>query len=109
MKSNEFEILSTGGDERLDILENGLNKYFINPSLFQETVFRGSCTCNALNSDSYVEINQLTKDLESKKIQAKQFEYLKSEIKSTFTSKSKPVDFDVYEIAYIEPREIFTI
>lgn len=96
MKSNEFEILSTGGDERLDILENGLNKYFINPSIFQETVFRGSCTCNALNSDSFVEISQLTQGLQNQKIQAQQFEYLKSEIKSAFTSKSNPVDFDVF-------------
>lgn len=43
------DLLYQGGDERLDILDNGNNKYHINPFHYQDLFNRGSCTCSTLN------------------------------------------------------------
>lgn len=96
MKSNEFELLCTGGDERLDILDNGLNKYFIHPAQFSDTVFRGSCTCNALNADSEQEFNELIHQINHRGIHNGQIEELRNQIKSAFQSSENPVDFEVF-------------
>ncbi len=96
MKSNEFELLCTGGDERLDILENGLNKYFIHPAHFSDTVFRGSCTCNALNLDSAEEFFALIQQIRLQGIHDVQVEELRNQIKSAFQSSENPVDFEVF-------------
>jgi hypothetical protein len=96
MKSNEFELLCTGGDERLDILENGLNKYFIHPAHFSDTVFRGSCTCNTLNTDSAVEFKSVVNELHKNPLNAPQVEDLRHQIKSAFQSSENPVDFEVF-------------
>lgn len=42
-------LIYLGGDERLDILENGNNKYHVNPLHFEKLFHRGSCTCSTLN------------------------------------------------------------
>ncbi len=52
MKRSIEELLLSGGDERLNLKENGLNKYFIQPHSYIKTLLRGSCTCNPLNSFS---------------------------------------------------------
>jgi len=96
MKSNEFELLCTGGDERLDILENGLNKYFIHPAQFSETVFRGSCTCNALNADSLMEYKHIVEDLNQNGLHNYQIEELRNQIKTAFQSSDSSVDFEVF-------------
>lgn len=56
MAINREDLLQTivaGGDERIILLQNGKNKYFVNPVDFEGTLFRSSCTCNTLNQDSY--------------------------------------------------------
>ncbi len=47
------ELLLSGGDERLELKENGTNKYYIHPLQYQGILLRGSCTCNPLNSFSH--------------------------------------------------------
>ncbi len=42
-------LVFQGGDERLDILETGNNKYHINPTVYDNLFNRGSCTCSTLN------------------------------------------------------------
>ncbi len=42
-------LVVSGGDERLDILEDGFNKYHINPMEYEGIFLRGSCTCSPLN------------------------------------------------------------
>jgi hypothetical protein len=42
------EIITSGGDERIKVNEEGLNKYFIDPSKYDGVFNRGSCTCNTL-------------------------------------------------------------
>jgi len=55
--SNLAELLIAGGDERILLRENGLNKNFINPANYTNTLFRGSCTCNTLNNESYKHVS----------------------------------------------------
>ena len=43
------ELVYQGGDERLDILDDGNNKYHVNPLHFETLFHRGSCTCSTLN------------------------------------------------------------
>ena len=50
---NISKLVFQGGDERLDLLSNGLNKYYINPIEYKGILLRGSCTCNPLNSFSH--------------------------------------------------------
>ena len=41
-----------GGDERISLNENGLNKYHGNPLIYEGVFNRGSCTMSNLNVDS---------------------------------------------------------
>ena len=41
-----------GGDERINLKENGLNKYHGNPLIYESVFNRGSCTMSNLNIDS---------------------------------------------------------
>ena len=41
-----------GGDERITLKENGLNKYHGNPLIYESVFNRGSCTMSNLNVDS---------------------------------------------------------
>ncbi len=43
------DVIFQGGDERLDLLADGKNKYHINPLEFDGLLNRGSCTCSTLN------------------------------------------------------------
>ena len=47
------DVIATGGDERIVLRENGLNKYFVNPAEYKGVLNRGSCTCNVLTDDGH--------------------------------------------------------
>lgn len=47
------ELIVSGGDSRLDMLENGLNKYNVDPCDFRSTLNRASCTCSPFSPDGY--------------------------------------------------------
>ncbi|MBX2845299.1 MAG: hypothetical protein KTR13_03715 [Saprospiraceae bacterium] len=67
VSKNIDQLITSGGDERLDLLDNGLNKYYLNPNDFQGLINRGSCTCNTLNSFSKPIVNQVYSDVEGGK------------------------------------------
>ena len=47
------EILSSGCDERVLIdPKTNLNKYYLNPTIYEGYFFRGSCTCATLNEET---------------------------------------------------------
>ena len=48
-----------GGDDRLDLLENGLNKYNVNPVNYKGVFNRASCTCSPFSPDGYEAARQL--------------------------------------------------
>lgn len=47
--TDRTHLIFAGGDERLDILEDGNNKYHVNPLHYQGLFHRGSCTCSTVN------------------------------------------------------------
>lgn len=47
-----IEAILTGGDERIDLRHNGLNKYHINQLEYEGLLNRGSCTVSTLNEES---------------------------------------------------------
>ncbi len=47
------ELVTRGGDNRLDIHESGANKYNVNPVRYKEVFNRGSCTCSPFSPDGY--------------------------------------------------------
>ena len=55
-----------GGDERIKLKDNGLNKYHGNPLIYESVFNRGSCTMSNLNLDSKRAVdkmlNRLKKD-----------------------------------------------
>ena len=50
MKAFE-KAMTSGGDERIELKTNGLNKYFVNPNDSDGLLNRGSCTCSTLSND----------------------------------------------------------
>lgn len=62
-----FETLITqGGDERLNLLDNGYNKYLVNPTDHQGVFNRGSCTCSPFTLDGYDVAAELYQRLDDK-------------------------------------------
>lgn len=57
-------LLSEGGDERSDILENNKHKYHLNPAEFRGLFTRGSCTCNSLNDQTGEKLNEFGQYIE---------------------------------------------
>ena len=53
-----------GGDERITLNENGLNKYHGNPLIYESVFNRGSCTMSNLNVDSKRAVDKMLKKLE---------------------------------------------
>lgn len=45
------EALVSGGDERIELKNNGLNKYLVSPLTSEGHLNRGSCTCSPLSND----------------------------------------------------------
>ncbi|GAB4379775.1 MAG: hypothetical protein Kow0075_10640 [Salibacteraceae bacterium] len=58
------EALTSGGDERIELKENGLNKYLVNPLKAEGVFNRGSCTCSGLSEDVRPQVELLYKQLE---------------------------------------------
>ena len=54
-----------GGDERIKLKENGLNKYHGNPLLYESVFNRGSCTMSNLNVDSKKAVDSMLKKLKN--------------------------------------------
>lgn len=75
------ELLSAGGDERIEILEEGRNKYNLNPTNNLGLFTRGSCTCSSLNPQTFPRLKEFG-DFVSKgdfeKIRKKQSNRLKN-------------------------------
>lgn len=53
------ELISRGGDERLDLGEEGRNKYNVDPACYPRVFNRGSCTCSPFSEDGYLAARKL--------------------------------------------------
>ncbi len=47
------ELVTQGGDDRLELAENGLNKYNVRPTDFETVFNRASCTCSPFTPEGY--------------------------------------------------------
>ena len=60
LQPTAFErAILTGGDERLNLLSNGLNKYNVHPTQFEGVFNRGSCTCSPFTPEGYAAAKEL--------------------------------------------------
>lgn len=59
------KLITSGGDERNILLENGLNRYHVNPIEDRFAFNRGSCTCNILNPDVLPKVYELYQNVNS--------------------------------------------
>ncbi|MEO7986707.1 MAG: hypothetical protein ABI766_09245 [Gemmatimonadales bacterium] len=56
----QFEqLIVAGGDDRLDLLASGLNRYHVRPTEFEGVFNRASCTCSPFSPDGYEAATEL--------------------------------------------------
>lgn len=60
---NISDLITSGGDERIRLKENGKNKYYVNPADYAGFVSRSSCTCSPLNPETEEVVSQFTNGL----------------------------------------------
>ena len=83
-----------GGDERISLNENGLNKYHGNPLIYKSVFNRGSCTMSNLNVDSKRAVDKMLEKLKQhdySKLLDEQQKQLKKLI-----DKNPSHDFDIF-------------
>ena len=89
-----------GGDERISLNENGLNKYHGNPLIYKSVFNRGSCTMSNLNVDSKKAVDRFEKGTHDcdKLLNDQQGQFKK------LINKNPSFDFDVFygpEVIYV--------
>lgn len=90
------QTLTSGGDERIELKSNGLNKYLVNPLTAKGHLNRGSCTCSALSEDVRTKVNTVYKQLTSGEVtvedmRIKQRFRIKALLQDSFTN-----DFNIF-------------
>ncbi len=94
---NELEkVITEGGDERIELKENGLNKYFVDPRTSKGHLNRGSCTCSALSVDVRTKVNTvynrlITNEVSVEDIRIKQRFRIKALLQDSYTD-----DFNIF-------------
>lgn len=92
-RSELLRVLTSGGDERIRLLENGKNKYSVNPVDFEHSIQRGSCTCNTLNPDSLKAVGCLLNETRQSEFTTL-LEWVRDEMKSMIS----PDDENSFEL-----------
>jgi len=88
------EALVSGGDERLDLDDQGLNKYFVNPTKSKGVFNRGSCTCSFITEDAMPSTYKLYEYLCDTPDYRKTYDNLRTRIKVALEEGNEP--FEVY-------------
>ncbi|MEQ9188378.1 MAG: hypothetical protein RLP15_11630 [Cryomorphaceae bacterium] len=88
------ELLVAGGDERLDLDENGLNKYYVNPTKSKGVFNRGSCTCSFITEEAKAPTYELYEYLLNDPDYAMKYDHLRKRIKAALEEGNEP--FEVY-------------
>lgn len=60
------QLVTQGGDDRLDLRENGYNKYHVCPTEYEGVFNRASCTCSPFSEDGYRAAKSLYDRLDEK-------------------------------------------
>lgn len=53
------KTITSGGDERIELIHNGLNKYHINPCDNKDVFNRGTCTCSVFTDEAHERVSYL--------------------------------------------------
>ena len=53
------QLITCGGDERLDVLDHGMNKYYVDLEKSNSTFNRASCTCSPFSPDGLIAARKL--------------------------------------------------
>lgn len=90
------KVITEGGDERIELKENGLNKYFVDPRTSKGHLNRGSCTCSALSVDVRTKVNTvynrlITSEVSVEDIRIKQRFRIKALLQDSYTD-----DFNIF-------------
>lgn len=88
------ELLVAGGDERLDLDKDGLNKYYVNPTLSEGVFNRGSCTCSFITNEAKVPTLALYNEFFDNPNYDEIYERLRTRIRVALEKGNDP--FDVY-------------
>lgn len=93
--TKDLEIaLTSGGDERITLTEDKLNKYGVNPLEYKHLFTRGSCTCSPLNSESHQVLNKLLEEYKEENHDA-YFDDMRSRLKNLVNYPNED-KFDVF-------------
>ena len=90
------KVITEGGDERIELKENGLNKYFVDPRTSKGHLNRGSCTCSALSVDVRTKVSTvynrlITNEVSVEDIRIKQRFRIKALLQDSYTD-----DFNIF-------------
>lgn len=91
------KLITSGGDERNILLENGLNRYYVNPIEDRFAFNRGSCTCNILNPDVLSKVYELYQNVSSGDLPfAEARSSQVKRLKKLMENSEDAVDFDIF-------------
>jgi hypothetical protein len=90
------EAITQGGDERIELKSNGLNKYLVNPLTSKGHLNRGSCTCSPLNEDVRTKVTTIfnqwkTGEVSVEDVRIKQRFRIKALLQDRYTN-----DFNIF-------------
>jgi len=83
--------ITSGGDERIELIHDGLNKYHINPCDNQGVFNRGTCTCSVLTDEAKERVSYLFNGFKDETIS---FEEVRKEQVKSLKRLLKNVDFN---------------
>ncbi|MEX2595513.1 MAG: hypothetical protein WEC59_01190 [Salibacteraceae bacterium] len=90
------DVITQGGDERIELKANGLNKYYVNPLSSVGHLNRGSCTCSPLSEDVRTKVTTIFKqlineDISVEDVRIKQRFRIKALLQDSYTD-----DFNIF-------------
>ena len=93
----DFELaITSGGDERIELKENGLNKYFLNPNDADGILSRASCTCSPLSNDVKARVKAAFKVITSNEATLEDIRIKQRYRMKALLQNSNSTDFNIF-------------
>ena len=93
----DFELaITSGGDERIELKENGLNKYFLNPNDADGLLSRASCTCSPLSNDVKARVKAVFKMVTSNEATLEDIRIKQRYRMKALLQNSSSTDFNIF-------------
>lgn len=93
----DFELaITAGGDERIELKENGLNKYFLNPNDSDAILSRASCTCSPLSNDVKARVMAVYKMITSEEVSLEDIRIKQRYRMKALLKNSSSTDFNIF-------------